>query len=50
VVFFELYWDSQKNEFIDHHTIFNTIILILVILALLIWVKKNDKDEVYAEN
>jgi len=41
-VLLALFWSSRKNKVIDHHTIFNIILYIIIFIALYIWVKRND--------
>ena len=42
-VLLALFWSHNKNRVIDHHTIFNIILYLLIALTLYIWVKHNDK-------
>lgn len=41
-VLLALYWNRQSQRIIDHHTIFNIIIYIIIIISLYFWVKKNN--------
>lgn len=38
-VLLAIFWDKRSAQIIDHHTIFNTIIYILVAISLYFWVK-----------
>jgi exosortase/archaeosortase family protein len=38
-----LFWDKKANRIIDHHTIFNIILYIIIMISLYYWVKQNDK-------
>lgn len=38
-VLLALFWNKQNNSIIDHHTIFNVIIYIIISITLYIWVK-----------
>ncbi len=52
-VLLALFWNKADSKIIDHHTIFNIIIYILVALSLYFWVKSADKDNnnnTYAAN
>lgn len=42
-VLLALFWNSKKSHLLDHHTIFNIIIYIIIALTLYFWVKRNDK-------
>jgi len=41
-VLLALFWSKSENKVIDHHTIFNIIIYILIVFVLYIWVKRKD--------
>jgi len=46
-----LYWRPQDSKIIDHHTIFNIIIYIIVAVSLYFWVKSSDGEaKIYAAN
>ncbi len=46
-----LYWNKNENKIIDHHTIFNIIIYIIVAISLYFWVKSSDgENKAYAAN
>jgi len=46
-----LYWNKNDNKIIDHHTIFNIIIYIIVAISLYFWVKSPDEEnKAYAAN
>jgi len=38
-----LFWNKRDARIVDHHTIFNVIIYILIAISLYFWVKYNDK-------
>ncbi|WP_183563745.1 exosortase Y [Mucilaginibacter sp. SP1R1] len=42
-VLLALFWNKKANQIIDHHTIFNIILYILVMVSLYFWVKQNDR-------
>jgi exosortase/archaeosortase family protein len=41
-VFLSLFWNRKENGMIDHHTIFNIILYIIIVITLYFWVKRND--------
>jgi exosortase/archaeosortase family protein len=43
-VLLALFWDKQKARIIDHHTIFNVIIYIIIAVSLYFWVKHPDNS------
>ena len=46
-----LYWNSADTKIIDHHTIFNVIIYIIIIISLYFWVKNpGSENKKYAAN
>ena len=45
-----LYWTKNDSKIIDHHTIFNVIIYLLIALSLYFWIKSDDKGDLYAAN
>ena len=46
-----LYWDNTTAKVIDHHTIFNLIIYIIIAISLYFWVKSPDNStKEYAKN
>lgn len=42
-VLLALFWNKKDNQIIDHHTIFNITLYILIMISLYFWVKHNDK-------
>jgi exosortase/archaeosortase family protein len=38
-----LFWNKKANRIIDHHTIFNIILYIIIMISLYCWVKQNDE-------
>lgn len=40
-VLLALYWSKQENKVIDHHTIFNILIYIIISISLYFWVKSD---------
>lgn len=42
-VLLALFWDKRGGHIIDHHTIFNIIIYILIGISIYFWVKHDDK-------
>jgi exosortase/archaeosortase family protein len=40
-VLLALFWNKQDNRIIDHHTIFNILIYIIISLSLYFWVKND---------
>jgi len=49
-VLLSLFWDKQSTLIPDHHTIFNTIIYVLIALSLYFWIKQDDKPVASAKN
>jgi exosortase/archaeosortase family protein len=45
-----LFWTDEDNKIIDHHTIFNLIIYIIVALGLFFWLKNNTKSQINHES
>jgi exosortase/archaeosortase family protein len=41
-VLLSLFWDKKDNRIIDHHTIFNIIIYVLIAITLYFWIKRTD--------
>ncbi|MDB4926985.1 exosortase Y [Mucilaginibacter sp.] len=41
-VLLALFWNKQDNRIIDHHTIFNILIYIIISISLYFWVKNDD--------
>lgn len=41
-VLLSLFWNKDDNRIIDHHTIFNIIIYIIIAVTLYFWIKRND--------
>jgi len=49
--FISIYWKSTyTNSWINHHTVFNIIIYLLILLSLLWWTKTNNNANTYASN
>ncbi|MES2278828.1 MAG: hypothetical protein V4592_22545 [Bacteroidota bacterium] len=48
--FLALFWDNRKNQIVDHHTVFNIFIYIVIMIALYFWVTstKTNKTNVGA--
>jgi exosortase/archaeosortase family protein len=43
-VILAIFWDKNANtQIVDHHTIFNVFIYIIIAISLYIWVKRDDK-------
>jgi len=38
-----LFWDKQHNQVLDHHTIFNIFIYLVIAFVLFFWIKRDDK-------
>lgn len=38
-----LFWDKKNNQIVDHHTIFNITIYIIIAITLYFWVKHTDQ-------
>jgi exosortase/archaeosortase family protein len=50
-VLLALFWNKADSKIIDHHTIFNIIIYVLIAISLYFWVKSAEKDNnTYAAN
>lgn len=43
-VLLAVFWSKKAGQIVDHHTIFNIILYILIALSLYIWVKRTDKQ------
>ncbi|ASU36774.1 exosortase Y [Mucilaginibacter xinganensis] len=41
-VLLSLFWGKNQNRIVDHHTIFNLIMYVLIAVTLYFWVKHND--------
>lgn len=41
-VLLALFWNKKANQIVDHHTIFNITLYIIIMITLYFWVKKND--------
>lgn len=41
-VLLSLFWNRRAQQIIDHHTIFNIIIYIIIVISLYLWVKSNN--------
>ena len=42
-VLLALFWNRKANQIIDHHTIFNIILYILIMIGIYFWIKHNDR-------
>jgi len=42
-VLLAIFWDKHTPQIIDHHTVFNIIIYVLIIVSLFFWMKSPDK-------
>lgn len=42
-VLLSIFWSKKVGRIVDHHTIFNIILYIIIAFSLYIWVKRNDK-------
>jgi exosortase/archaeosortase family protein len=42
-------WDKKSHLILDHHTIFNIVIYIIIAISLYFWVKQNDKQGLAGE-
>jgi exosortase/archaeosortase family protein len=49
-VLLALFWDKKDNKILDHHTVFNICIYIIIAIALFFWVKQNDGEALRAAN
>jgi exosortase/archaeosortase family protein len=50
-VLLAILWDKKQGMIVDHHTIFNVVIYVIIIISLYFWVKQDDtKTIVRAEN
>lgn len=45
-----LFWDKKSKLILDHHTIFNIVIYIIIAISLYFWVKRDDKPATGAKN
>ena len=45
-----LFWNKHNNGIIDHHTIFNIIIYLVIAVSLYFWVKHDDNKTIYEAN
>ena len=48
-VLLALFWDKRSAQIIDHHTLFNTIIYILICISLYFWMKDPQKEKYYPD-
>ncbi|MDO3627482.1 exosortase Y [Mucilaginibacter sp. BT774] len=39
-----IFWDKKSHLIIDHHTIFNIVIYVIIAIGLFFWVKHDDKQ------
>ncbi len=49
-VLLAIFWDKGNSHIIDHHTIFNVIVYLLIAVALYFWVKHEDDRTIYEAN
>ena len=49
-VLLALLWDKKSGMILDHHTIFNIIIYIIIAISIYFWVKSDDKSAAGAKN
>ncbi|WP_112573968.1 exosortase Y [Mucilaginibacter rubeus] len=42
-VLLALFWSKKANRIVDHHTIFNIIIYIIIMISLYVWIAKHDQ-------
>lgn len=40
-VLLALYWDLKTKKIIDHHTIFNIVIYIIILISIYFWIKRD---------
>ncbi|WP_114936907.1 exosortase Y [Mucilaginibacter endophyticus] len=45
-VLLALFWSKKANRIVDHHTIFNIIIYIIIMISLYFWITKHDQGKV----
>jgi len=45
-VLLTLFWSKKANRIVDHHTIFNIIIYIIIMISLYFWITKHDQAKV----
>lgn len=45
-----IFWDKNSHLILDHHTIFNIVIYIIIAISLYFWVKHDDKPVTGAKN
>lgn len=45
-VLLALFWDKKSSKILDHHTIFNIVIYVVIAISLYFWVKRDDKRSV----
>jgi exosortase/archaeosortase family protein len=41
LVLLALYWKPQDNQILDHHTIFNTVVYLIITAGLYFWIKRD---------
>ena len=41
-VLLSLFWNRRRQQVIDHHTIFNLIIYIIIVVSLYFWIRSNN--------
>jgi len=44
-VLLAIFWDKRSSQIIDHHTIFNISIYIIIAISLYFWIKIPDKPK-----
>jgi exosortase/archaeosortase family protein len=42
-VLLALFWNKNSSRIVDHHTVFNIILYIIIMTSLYFWIKQNDK-------
>lgn len=45
-VLLALFWDKKTKVILDHHTIFNIVIYVIIAISLYFWVKRDDKQPI----
>jgi exosortase/archaeosortase family protein len=49
-VLLAIFWNKRQPHIIDHHTIFNILIYIVIAVSLYFWVRSGDKAEIRSHN
>jgi exosortase/archaeosortase family protein len=50
LVLLALFWDRRKNQIVDHHTVFNLFIYIVIMVSLYFWIKSKKTDKTHEAN